>query len=628
MRDSTQKFPTWALWIMGLLTLLAAALLILSIVLGVQAGQRQVELQSRQEVAIALVDAIDAQARGDYDTALDAYKHVLQLEPDNDAAREGIQQVLALVSSRPATAPPVAAAAEPPPSPTPTSDAATAPAATPTHTPGALASSSEALMQAATTAYNAGRWSETISRLTAIKQADQTYQPDRVNTLLFDAYVNLAGEKDNEGNLEEALSFFDRALQLDPNNTAVRAERDLIAKYLDALTYFGADWMRAVQALRDIHREEPAYRDVTDRLQRALVAYGDLLMSRRDACIAVEQYKAAARLTVTPGLIDKQNSAQTLCDEGEPVADVAGAATPGAPLAASTSAAETTTAPAPPVADASAPVATALRGRILYSARDITTGRNFVAEQLLGGSASPVVLQEEATQPALRPDGQRLLFRNVRNDMAGLGAIDPGTGLLLRFTQYAEDGFPSWSPQGNRVVFASNREGDRLWRVYVAWAETDGETANLGFGDTPAWHPASDLIVHRGCDASGNNCGLWLMNSSGGDRVPLTTVQADTRPSWAPSGRHVVFMSNTRDANMDIYRVDVTNGQVLRLTDHGALDGLPAVSPDGRWVAFVSNRDGTWKVWAVSINGGTATPLFAINGDLGNWLDQGIQWVN
>jgi TolB protein len=212
--------------------------------------------------------------------------------------------------------------------------------------------------------------------------------------------------------------------------------------------------------------------------------------------------------------------------------------------------------------------------------------------------------------------------------MAGLSTIDPGTGLLLRFTRFAEDTLPSWNPQGNRLAFASNREGDRRWRVYVAWADADGEAANVGFGEAPAWHPTDDLIAFRGCDITGNACGIWRMNGSGADLAPLTTVQADNRPAWSPNGRYLTFMSDGRDGNMEIYRLDVNTGQVLRLTDNPSIDGLPTVSPDGRMVAFVSNRDGAWKIWYVALDGGAASVLTPLNGDLGDWLQQGIQWVD
>ncbi|HMN29703.1 MAG TPA: tetratricopeptide repeat protein, partial [Caldilineaceae bacterium] len=227
-RNSTENFPSWALWIMGLLTVLAAALLVLSIVLGVRAGQRQLEIQRRQDAAIALADAIDLHAGGDYAAALDAYKHVLQLEPDNSAAREGIQNVLTMMRGV-QPAPPVAAATSAAVAISGTvapAVATTAPADTPatvSATSGSqeVTTSADALLQAATTAFGAGRWQEAISRLVALKQADAAYQPDRVNGMLVDAYVNLAAEKDNEDNLEEALAYFDKALELRPNDASL-----------------------------------------------------------------------------------------------------------------------------------------------------------------------------------------------------------------------------------------------------------------------------------------------------------------------------------------------------------------------------------------------------------------------
>src|SRR5690606_362370 len=103
-------------------------------------------------------------------------------------------------------------------------------------------------------------------------------------------------------------------------------------------------------------------------------------------------------------------------------------------------------------------------------------------------------------------------------------AWDASTDLLLQFTGYTEDSLPSWSADSNRVVFASNREGDRIWRIYATWAETSSESVMLTIGESPDWHPAQDTIVFRGCDDSGNSCGIWTMDGSGGNRGPLTTV--------------------------------------------------------------------------------------------------------
>jgi TolB protein len=187
---------------------------------------------------------------------------------------------------------------------------------------------------------------------------------------------------------------------------------------------------------------------------------------------------------------------------------------------------------------------------------------------------------------------------------------------------------PSWNAQGNRIVFASNREGDRRWRIYTMWAEEKNNGSMLTFGESPNWHPTADLIVYRGCDESGNRCGLWTISADGSNAAQLTATPADDRPVWAPSGTFVAFMSNARDGNFEIYRVDVASREVTRLTNHPGMDILPAVSPDGRWIAFVSNRDGSWKIYAVPSTGGEVHLIAPIIGDISRFFEHGLHWTN
>jgi hypothetical protein len=62
--SSDSRFPTWAWWMIGAVSLLAVSILVISVVLGIRAGQQQVEVQRRQQVAIALQQALDSQASG------------------------------------------------------------------------------------------------------------------------------------------------------------------------------------------------------------------------------------------------------------------------------------------------------------------------------------------------------------------------------------------------------------------------------------------------------------------------------------------------------------------------------------------------------------------------------------
>lgn len=65
---------------------------------------------------------------------------------------------------------------------------------------------------------------------------------------------------------------------------------------------------------------------------------------------------------------------------------------------------------------------------------------------------------------------------------------------------------------------------------------------------------------------------------------------------------------STRNGNWDLYRVAVEDGSVMQLTESPAQDGLPTVSPDGRYVAFASDREGFWRIYVVSIAGGPEIP--------------------
>ncbi|MCC9074783.1 SH3 domain-containing protein [Litorilinea aerophila] len=264
-------------------------------------------------------------------------------------------------------------------------------------------------------------------------------------------------------------------------------------------------------------------------------------------------------------------------------------------------------------------------GLLFYSATD-GDGRHHIYALRPTTGAAPTLLVPDAVQPALQPGGQRLAFRSTRNDSLGLGGFDLDTELRVRFSANLEDSLPRWNPAGNRLVFASNREGDRKWRLYLTWADDNFDVTVLGFGQDPDWHPSQDQIVFKGCDDTGAHCGLWTMNIDGSGRQPLTDIPSDSRPRWTPDGSAVIFMSQERDGNWELYRLEVASGAVTRLTTDPALDGLPAVSPDGQQVAFLSNRGDGWGIWVMPARGGPARQLVTLDGNLPDWLLHGLDW--
>ena len=123
-----------------------------------------------------------------------------------------------------------------------------------------------------------------------------------------------------------------------------------------------------------------------------------------------------------------------------------------------------------------------------------------------------------------------------------------------------------------------------------------------------------------------------------------------TSATVSPNGQQVAFMSN-RDGNWEVYRMGIDGSGLVRLTDDGANDGLPAWSPGGDLLAFASDRGGQWAIWAtpalapersagasVNPDGGGETKLFALPGPIEGyvsgepaysargWVEERISW--
>jgi TolB protein len=153
------------------------------------------------------------------------------------------------------------------------------------------------------------------------------------------------------------------------------------------------------------------------------------------------------------------------------------------------------------------------------------------------------------------------------------------------------DRSPSWSPAGDRIVFASRRASN--WDLYVMRA--DGSdlrrlTEHPSYDGEPAWSPDGRLIAFT--SMRDGQLDIYTLDLDSGDLRRITShPSADSQPTWAPDGRRLAFTS-WRDGNQEIYITDVEGSAIVNLTNHPAPDHSPAWSPDGRFIAFISDRDG------------------------------------
>ncbi|HEY3051084.1 MAG TPA: DPP IV N-terminal domain-containing protein [Gaiellaceae bacterium] len=184
----------------------------------------------------------------------------------------------------------------------------------------------------------------------------------------------------------------------------------------------------------------------------------------------------------------------------------------------------------------------------------------------------------------------------------------------------ANDG-PAWSPDGTKLAFSSNRDGN--WEIYMMNADGSGSTRlthNRSADDAaPAWSPDGTKIAFQ-TDRDGNY-EIYVMNADGSAQTNLTkeTQTDDASPSWAPDGTRIVFGSEG-----DLYVVTADGSQQTQLTSGSIYDFLPAWSPDGTKIALgarsrkgafidVINADGTGRT-RLTHGGGEYEPRWSKDG--------------
>ena len=157
----------------------------------------------------------------------------------------------------------------------------------------------------------------------------------------------------------------------------------------------------------------------------------------------------------------------------------------------------------------------------------------------------------------------QIVFRSDRSGAARLYIMDTdGTDLRLLEAGDANDSqadttslygaaAPSWSPDGNRIVF------------YTYWGAEKGRT------------DGQDIVI---------------INADGTNRKRLTTEGFNADPAWSPDGNKIVF-KKLKDRNWGLYILDLKTGKIDLLIDTPYMDRSPDWSPDGKIICFSSNMD-------------------------------------
>jgi Tol biopolymer transport system component len=231
-----------------------------------------------------------------------------------------------------------------------------------------------------------------------------------------------------------------------------------------------------------------------------------------------------------------------------------------------------------------------------------------------------LITEHDAVHPAWSPDGKRIAYWSIE-DTEGrqTGQRDIWTILVERgevvpVTNDAHvDWDPVWSPDGAHLYFVSDRGGRRnLWQVPID--EESGKTLGPPGAVTSGavadyFHPSISGDGRKvAFVASVRETDFWKIGfdpdtgSVKGESFPITQdSRAGSDPDISPNGEWLVYRSLGKQEDICIMRV---NGADRRcLTNDLHIDRWPRWSPDGKKIAFMSNRTGSYHIWTINPDG-------------------------
>jgi Tol biopolymer transport system component len=181
-----------------------------------------------------------------------------------------------------------------------------------------------------------------------------------------------------------------------------------------------------------------------------------------------------------------------------------------------------------------------------------------------------------------------------------------GSGPSKLITSSRGEDSPQFSPDGKKIVFASNRSGS--WELWTCESDGSNPAQLTSFGGSvtgsPRYSPDGKQIAFDSRPAG--QADIFIISAEGGRPRRLTMEDStDVLPSWSRDGQSIYFSSN-RGGDRQIWKVSAEGGPATQVTRHGGFEAFE--SSDGRFLYYTKERD-VGGIWRVPVEGGEETLL-------------------
>ena len=240
------------------------------------------------------------------------------------------------------------------------------------------------------------------------------------------------------------------------------------------------------------------------------------------------------------------------------------------------------------------------------------------------------------SDPSWSPDGKKIAFVSNRNQgYIQIWVMDADGANPIRLTDGFWDARPDWSSDGKRIVydFLLNPENPDVWTRVIFVMNADGKNNKRltnQDGASPSWSPNGRKIAFES-SRSGRHSEIYVMEADGRNQKRLTYDFGDNRdPAWSPDGRHIAYTGFWNNGNPNLFNWNIhvidSNGENQRILTEKGLDNNPTWSPDSNTIAFESwDRDGpVSRIYTVDVGSGAVKMI----SDVHNQGDYQPDWLN